>query len=163
MPEADECKPRARPAIASDIPGLAATLRSQDCAEVRALGHDPESALRLSFEGSSQVYSIVDGANTVVAMFGVGLSPYMSEQIGEPVGAIWMLGAPGLHKIRFQFLRECQSWMETMHRDYRVLWNWADARNALHLRWLEWLGFKIIGTAPYGNKGELFHQFIRVK
>lgn len=163
MLEAAECKPQARPATREDVAALAPTLRTQDCAEVAALGFTPELALEASFENSSQCYSIVDATNTVVAMFGVGKSVYMSDLIGEPVGAIWMLGAPGLQKIRYQFLRECHPWMETLHRDFRVLWNWADARNALHLRWLEWLGFKIIGTAPIGTGGELFHQFLRVK
>lgn len=162
-PDPDEFKVTAREAFKDDVHDLAPRLRSADRAEVSALGIDPEMALQSSWESSTQRYAIIKSDGTCIGIFGVGPAHHMSQTLGLSVGCVWMLGAKDLRHVRYSFLRQCHEWVETLGRNYDVLWNWADARNALHLKWLEWLGFKIIGTAPVGVNGELFHQFIKVK
>lgn len=36
---------------------------------------------------------------------------------------------------------------------------WADSRNILHHKWLEWLGFEEVDEAPYGPLGLYFKLF----
>ena len=38
---------------------------------------------------------------------------------------------------------------------------WSDARNLVHHRWLEWLGFKCLHVASWGHKGLPFHYYRR--
>lgn len=162
IPAPSESKPWGREATKDDVYALAPKLRAADIREIRALGLTPEDGLMASWKACPQRYSIVSSGE-IIGMFGVGPSHHMSERLGQPVGSVWMLGSDDLKRVKIGFLRSCHEWLEVLHRDYTILWNWADARNNLHLRWLEWLGFKIIGTAPIGVKGELFHQFLRVK
>lgn len=137
-------------------------LRESDRLEVEALGFTPEQALKFSFDSSDQRYAIIDD-HGLIGMFGVGLNEDQSSVVGCSVGCVWLLGSDRLKDIRFTFLRQCAHWVSQLHRDYPVLWNWADVRNELHLKWLKWLGFKIISTDAIGVGGEEFHQFIRIK
>lgn len=163
IPAPAESKPWVREASLQDVHDLGPRLRAADVREVKALGFTPEDGLMMSWKSSPQRYSIISTSGEVVGMFGVGPAHHIGESIGASVGSVWLVGSDGLKDIRVTFLKSCEHWVEVLHRDYEVLWNWSDARNNLHLRWLEWLGFKIIGTAPIGTAGELFHQFIRVK
>ena len=46
-----------------------------------------------------------------------------------------------------------------MLKTYRVLTNYADARNTTAIRWLRWLGFNILPAIPFGLDGLPFHPF----
>jgi hypothetical protein len=163
IPEAVESKVKVRPATMADVIDLTPKLRAADRREIMSLGSTPDSALLESFLSSTQRYAFTDDSGTILGMFGVGPNADMSLALGQPVGCVWMLGSDGIKGVRHAFLKQCLGWVDILHRDHPILWNWVDARNNLHLKWLEWLGFRIIGTAPRGTSGELFHQFIRVK
>lgn len=162
-PDPDEFKVFVREAFRDDVRSLGPRLRRADRAEVIARGMDPELALESSWESSTQRYAMIRSDGTCIGICGVGPAHHMSQNLGMSVGCVWMLGSNDLRLVRYSFLRQCKEWVDTLGRNYDILWNWVDARNALHLKWLEWLGFKIIGTAPIGQSGELFHQFIKVK
>ena len=148
-------------AKATDVPGLARRLREEDKQECLALGCEPLDALRESYKASAMCFSIIDQDN-VIGMFGVAPCPWVSTDTLK-VGSVWLLGSPGIQDIRFTFLRQCSHWVDQMHAQFPVMWNWADCRNDLHLKWLRWLGFKTIGTHAIGVNGENFHQFISVR
>lgn len=160
MDAPSESKPYVRKATYEDAKSLAPRLRAVDRQEIVALDRNPSMVLFEAMECCTKVFSIIDTNGQVVGMFGV--SPF-TLQTGLTVGAVWLLGSDELKNIRFTFLRECSHWIDELHADHPVLWNWAFANNTLHLRWLQWLGFKIVGTAPIGKRGEIFHQFIKVK
>lgn len=42
---------------------------------------------------------------------------------------------------------------------FALLTNYVDARNAVSIRWLRWLGFEIEPAAPFGIHGLPFHRF----
>lgn len=163
IPAPAEYKVWAREASLQDVHDVAQKLRAADAREIRAMGFEPELGLEMSWRSSTQRYTMVTPEGVPIGMFGVGPAHHISELVGASTGCVWMVGSDEIKKVKVPFLRGCEQWLDLLHRDYGVLWNWADARNNLHLRWLEWLGFKIIGTAPIGVAGELFHQFIRVK
>lgn len=126
-------------------------MRPADRAEVAALGTDPETALRGSLALSEAAFTIREG-DDAIGMFGVAAN-----------GAVWMLGTGGIERVKFRFLRKCSPWVNALHAVSPMLWNWADSRNALHLRWLRWLGFRLGVERPIGVNGEMFTHFIRTK
>lgn len=149
-----------RPATIKDIRTVTEGMREDDAREARALGYDPKAALASSCIYSDKVFAVVDDKDNAVALFGVG--PHVLD--GEvTVGCCWLVGTDGFPGVALKGARIVPGWVNELHTDYPVLWNWVDCRNRVHVRWLKWLGFEFLNTAPRGKNGELFHQFIRVK
>jgi hypothetical protein len=71
-----------------------------------------------------------------------------------------MLGSKGLLKITRPFLKESRSEVEEMNRVYPHLFNVIDSRNEVHLRWIRWCGFKILGERMINNVK--FYEFARI-
>jgi len=78
-------------------------------------------------------------------------------------GFPWMLASDALSSIRKSFLRESKDYVERMHEDYPKLTNFAWSKNTVHLQWLQWLGFFFLEPESYGESGELFIRFYKVK
>ena len=85
---------------------------------------------------------------------------------GERLGRIWMLATDELVDNKpnsIQFLRQAKGWLTRTLEDYDVLYNYADARNAVHIKWLRWMGFTFIAERPnYGHEGRTFLEFVRM-
>jgi hypothetical protein len=139
-----------------DIAEVAQALRKEDIAEANACGLDAKEALYGSARQSDYVMAIMEGEQAV-GIFGVGAT----NQTGT--GCVWMVGTPGIERISYTFLRQSRGWVDAMNDKYPVLWNRVYAKNEVHIRWLKWLGFKIIGLGAWGPKQEPFYQFIRMK
>lgn len=78
------------------------------------------------------------------------------------VGRPWMLATPEIKKVSIAFLRASRVVVDIWQEDFPILTNVVDARNDLHLRWLDWLGFRRVATLEgYGARQETFYQFIR--
>jgi hypothetical protein len=90
-----------------------------------------------------------------------GVVPQRSD-----VGAIWMLCTDDLVRDRLnsmRFLREAKVHLDQVQRRYKVLFNLADARNVVHIKWLRWMGFTFIASHPnHGTEGRLFYEFARI-
>ena len=53
--------------------------------------------------------------------------------------------------------------VEIFQKRYRVLYNFIDARNTLHIKWLKWCGFTFIQKHyDYGYEKRLFYEFVRI-
>lgn len=73
-----------------------------------------------------------------------------------------MLGSDLIKMHSIEFLRKSKEWVEA--QDYEILYNNIDARNTVHIKWLQWLGFTFIQELPnYGVEQRLFYQFVRIK
>lgn len=134
---------------------LAPRLRFHDLQEIEAAsGRSPLDVLREGGEQSSPSCSIISQQGFVVGMFGVG-----------PGGCVWLLGTDELTRdpLRRQFLRECRTYLRALHQTFPLLHNVIDERNAVHIRWLKWLGFTFIRRFPHGPKGLPFLEFARLK
>ena len=126
-----------RPSEIEDCAELALTLRAADRKELAMGGaRSPYDALLRGYLQSDSPMSIVAPDGSVVAMWGA--AP-ISPNLGSP----WMLGADGLTKHRWQFLREGRAHMETLHETYPFLYNEVWEGNTLHINWLKWLGFTV--------------------
>lgn len=146
-----------RPTVKEDVLALAPRLRQADIDEVKAAsGLDPETALILSHQVSSECFTVFGGCNQI-AMFGV------KQEDNPSIGRIWMLGSDEIHDHRFGFLRRSKAWVDHLQDRYPILYNYIDARNTVHIRWLQWLGFSFINEVHgYGSEQRLFYQFVRI-
>lgn len=145
-----------RRATVADCTSLAPRLRQADKDEVvAACGLPSTMALPLSLRPSTFV-ACVDGTPEMI----FGVSPSRDEGVGHP----WMLASPVpfTPQWRIVFLRHGRAHVEEWQRRYRLLHNFIDARNEAHLKWLRWLGFKIIARHDrHGPLGLPFYEFIR--
>jgi len=84
----------------------------------------------------------------------------------KTAGRIWMLGCQSMmddSSDRRTFLRESKRELIKVHEQYPVLFNVVDARNKVHIRWLQWMGFTFIQKHPqWGPEGRLFYEFVRI-
>jgi hypothetical protein len=148
---------RARPARPEDADDLAPRLRAADLREIRAAaGRPPLDVLRYSLERSAPALAVMDGGGALVALYGAAPD-------GTPDGGlVWLLGADTLTRHSFTFLRHARPHLDDLHQAYPRLWNWVDARNRVHIRWLRWCGFSRVGFDPeHGAERRPFHRFER--
>ena len=141
-----------RKTILEDLDYLAPRLRFEDKREILdGTGLNPYQALTASFNCSDISLTIVDTKNIPVGIFGVSAD-----------GAIWLLATPEIKRIRFSFLRESRKVVNLLNKKYKILWNYVDCRNDLHLRWLKWCGFSFLRKINHGVNQKPFYEFIKI-
>jgi hypothetical protein len=145
-----------RNAQGADIATLATNLREADLAEIKAAsGRTPEAALLTGLQGgTSKVACLPSGVP--VAIFGI-------VPVAPSVGAVWMVATKEFHLLHRQFLRECRGELDELSADYRLIFNFTDARNTVHHRWIKWMGFSIIKRhETWGHEGLPFLEFCKL-
>lgn len=147
-----------RPARRQDAFILGPHLRKADVDEVWASsGLLPIEALLAGMDASIECYTMTAG-DSILCIFGIGRDQNSS------IGRIWMLGSDHIHSHKFEFLRISKEWVDRFQSNYPILYNFIDARNTVHIRWLHWLGFTFISEHPdFGFEKKLFYQFIRIQ
>ena len=139
-----------------DIKYLAPRLRQADKEEILAsVGLTPYEALMIGYLENVIVFTIVNKNNEPVAIFGI-------NDVGNNVGAIWLVATNKLKDIQYSFLRENKKVIDFLNTKYKILWNFVDCRNSLHIKWLKWCGFKFINKQNYGVLNKPFYEFIRI-
>jgi|TARA_R110000868_G_scaffold171705_4_gene407422 hypothetical protein len=82
----------------------------------------------------------------------------------EGVGQIWMVSTDAIYDNRMEFLRGTKVFVEEMHNQYPILFNWIDARQKDHLKWLQWAGFRAIAHHErFGASGIPFVTMTRIR
>ena len=129
---------------------VASNLRPEDRREVEE-GHgvDSTEALLDAVQKPSCVYFTVPNGKTA-GMAGV-----------EPDGSIWMLCTPAIHDYPLTFAREAKRFVDS--REHKLLWNIVDKRNTVHLKLLQFLGFKFLRELKHGPNQLTFIEFCRVQ
>ena len=141
-----------RLATIKDLKYLAPRLRFEDKREILSTaGMLPYTALYYSYLKSAIVFTIVNDKKEPVGIFGVAVS-----------GAIWLLATDKLKEIQFAFLKENKKVIDFLNTKYKILWNYVDSRNSLHIKWLKWCGFKFINKKKYGVLKEPFYEVIKI-
>jgi len=139
-----------------DVEYLAPRLRFEDKQEILAsLGLTPLDGLKKSFGNSTLCLTIVNPKGLAVAIFGIA-------DLGGLVGGIWLLATEDLSTIQIAFLRECKKVIQLLNKKYKILWNYVDCRNELHIKWLKWCGFKFLRKTNYGVLQKPFYEIIRI-
>ena len=139
-----------------DLKYLAPRLRYEDKREILAsVGMIPLDALLFSYSNSDLVFTIVSPKDEAVAIFGVG-------RLENGVGGVWLLATDNLKDIKFAFLKENKKVINFLNTKYKILWNFVDCRNSLHIKWLKWCGFKFINKQKYGVLNKPFYEVIKI-
>ena len=139
-----------------DIKYLAPRLRQADKEEILAsVGLTPYEALMIGYLENVIVFTIVNKNNEPVAIFGI-------NDVGNNVGAIWLVATNKLKDIQYSFLRENKKVIDFLNTKYKILWNFVDCRNSLHIKWLKWCGFKFINKKNYGVLNKPFYEVIKI-
>ena len=138
-----------------DIKYLAPRLRQEDKQEILAgSGLIPYYALLNGFQNSVIVFTILNPKNKPIGIFGV-------DDVGNGVGGIWLLATKDLATIKIAFLKQCREVVKVLNTKYKILWNYVDCRNKVHIKWLKWCGFKFLRKTNYGVLQKPFYEFIR--
>lgn len=144
-----------------DIEPIASDIRPEDAEEVVAAGRaDVFEALRLGLEMSDECFTIyqADASEQPLAMFGY--------KVTDPgiCGVIWMLGANGLMRHRYEFLRKSNYWVDYIQAKTPLMYNLVYEKNTVHIRWLKWLGFSFVRQHEhFGPKDLPFIEFARLR
>ena len=139
-----------------DIKYLAPRLRQEDKQEILAgSGLTPYEALLIGFKNSVIVFTIFNPKNKPVGIFGI-------NNCGNDIGVIWLLATKDLAKIQIAFLKQCREVVKFLNTKYKILWNFVDCRNQLHIKWLRWCGFKFIRKLNRGVLQKPFYEIIRI-
>ena len=139
-----------------DIKYLAPRLRQEDKQEILAgSGLIPYEALLIGFKNSVVVFTIFNPKNKPVGIFGI-------NNYEKDIGVIWLLATKDLAKIQIAFLKECREVIKFLNTKYKILWNFVDCRNQLHIKWLKWCGFKFIRRLNRGVLQKPFYEIIRI-
>lgn len=147
------------PAEEAHCYNLAPRLRSADVQEILAAsGSEPLQCLLDGVTTSSPCFSIMHD-DVVMGMYGV-------VAMGPTVGGVWLLGSQDLvtNPFRTEFIRKCRSYAADLFTGYEILGNYVDERNALHIRWLKWMGAHFIRRVPqYGVAQLPFLEFVMIR
>lgn len=129
-----------RAATMLDLQRVASRMRPEDAAEVwAAAGQTPYQALREGYLQSRETLLAETEDGLPLAVFGVAPVPEVPE-----MGAVWLLGTTSLPRAKLTALRDTPKYLERWHRWFPLLGNLVDARNALHIRWLQAVGFHFL-------------------
>ena len=144
-----------RKATMADAIEVANNLRPEDLDEVLRLGHDRLGvAISVAFSDVAVSFFNTDGEIAGVA----GIGP----DAEEGVGIIWMLCTPAVEKNPHTFVRQAKKWLKTEEKNYRLLWNLADARNTYHHKLIKMLGFKALRSIPAGPYQLPFLEIVKL-
>jgi len=128
---------------------VASNLLPDDRKEVtEGHGHDPENALVVSYQNCDSVYFKVPNGK-IAGMAGV-----------YDNGQIWMLCTDAIYDYPHTFAREAKRYVN--NRKEKLLWNFVDERNRVHLKLLRFLGFKFLRKFSYGPNNLSFIEFVRI-
>jgi hypothetical protein len=149
-----------RRARLTDAALLAPRLREADLQEIAAVTTEqPVELLERSIRCSVPCHAVLDAQELLLALFGAAPDARKQE-----AGWVWMLGSTDLEKHTVAFLRQGPYWIEQLHERYRVLGNWIDARNEVHIRWLRWCGFQLLQRDErHGVQQRPFYEFARIR
>lgn len=134
-----------RPGTFEDIAAIAAVVRAQDADEcMAACGLDVRTALEMAHPMTEKMWAgEVDGQIVVLA----GVS---SSQERPDIGVPWMMSSPVMDEVAIPFLKENRWVVDEMKEEHLLLTNFVDARNVKAIRWLKWLGFRILPAETHG-------------
>lgn len=127
---------------------LSSRLRPEDIREIETTtGKAPEVTVPLSFDVSTKCYTIRYSNNGVVERYPLAICGVADDPQDDLMGIVWMLATPRIQKVWLALMKVADTWLDRLSEDYpEGLHNIVDARNMLHIRWLQKTGFRSLGT-----------------
>ncbi len=134
-----------RPALRSDAEWVGEHLRHEDAQEVRTVtGLNPALSVLRAYLLSFECYAVYPATlgRKPCALFGVG-----GDSSTETLGVVWFLATDAARGLGVSLLREANYWLDHLARHFSGgIYNYADERNTLHLRWCRLTGFTLGDT-----------------
>ena len=149
-----------RSSVLKDVAIVAENMRKEDVDEVKAqTGACPKGGLLYAYFMSKPCLTVINRKGELMAMGGVVPS-------AENTGRIWLLGCQSMVDDSIDkrwFLRKSKEKLAEMQSLYPLLFNMVDARNEVHVKWIDWLGFTFIKKhLHWGPEGRMFYEFVRI-
>ena len=149
-----------RPSVLKDVAIVAENMRKEDVDEVKAqTGACPKGGLLYAYFMSKPCLTVINRKGELMAMGGVVPS-------AENTGRIWLLGCQSMVDDSIDkrwFLRKSKEKLIEMQSLYPLLFNMVDARNEVHVKWIDWLGFTFIKKhLNWGPESQMFYEFVRI-
>lgn len=144
-----------RQATLEDLISLAPRLREEDKDEILAnSGAPPEMALPAFLSPTTFVCGVLESDTPEIVM------GYQTVESAPNAALVWMLSSPVLFDYPQRFAPVSRAIIDKWHEHYEVLTNFVDARNTRHIKWLEWLGFKMLKRIEkFGAHSLPFYDF----
>ncbi len=141
----------------ADAHELAPLLREEDRRELQEVSGKPAlHNLLLGVMTGKPALTIRANDGTLAGILAV-------TPVGLSHGVISFAGTAVIERRPVEFLRGALDVVHAVARDYDTLFNVCDARNATHVRWLEWAGFKFIRKIDhYGAAQVPVLEFARI-
>lgn len=147
-----------RESVIEDAYSLAPRLREADKQEIRAaVGMTPLAGLLYCLETSNPALTIIKDGEPPLGVFGLTPDP------DNFAASVWMLAANEITKYPMTFMKNAIKWVQKTNTEYPVLYNYVDARNTLHIKWLRWMGFTFLNAKRMGPENRLFFEFVRIE
>ena len=148
------------PSVRAACYPIAENMRQPDIDEVKAFsGLSPMDAMLNGFDATIMPITIHSKEEGPCGMF--GCCP--SYRDGVSAATVWLLGTEAITKNSIRFLRESRYWLDTVTKDYDLVFNCIDKRNTVHIKWLQWLKFSLIREIPeFGVENRPFIEFVKV-
>ena len=152
-----------RPATLELAEWIGQRLRPEDELEcMTSTGSPGSTVVPLSFQYSKECYVMYPeprdrrkAPEHPAVIFGV-----CDDPANPDVGIVWLLATPEIQRCAISVIREAHHWLAHFTRLYpRGLYNYVDARNDLHVRWLKLTGFVMQGAIQ--RNGETFYYALR--
>jgi hypothetical protein len=139
--------------IMGDALRISARARPMDVLQTRALvDMSPWKAAEASLWVSTECWTWYEDGEPG-AIFGA-----IEPNILGRRAIIWMMTTPLVDAHRIKFAKGSREVIHRFRETYGRLETEVDARHAVCLRWLAWLGFTIPAPRPYGAAGMPFHR-----
>lgn len=145
-----------RTCSAVDLTGV--VFRAEDEAECQASsGFGCRDAVLYALSEGSAVQLVTDPrTGKPFAFFG-------ALPVGDEAALVWMLGTDALARNARTLHAHTPAVLDRWHAERPLLFNYVDARNDLHIRWLRRLGFTFIKLhACHGHEQRPFYEFVRL-
>ena len=143
-----------REATTRDTLIVANNLRTDDRNELEGMG---ESILHLPIGVMMSDHAVSFYSPEGEAAGIAGIIP-----LDNKVGKIWMLCTPVIETHPFTFVRSAKKWLNSVQKEYKLLWNLADSRNPVHHKLLKHLGFKALRTVPVGPTYIPYYEIVKL-
>lgn len=128
-------------------------IRDADRREVEALGLTPQRAITCSVAGSDAAF-VQRIAGETVAYWGWKAHSALSSTVD-----VWMLSTPAADAHPVAFARESVRLRDELLECFTTLVADVHAAHIVAVRWLEWLGFRVVAARVVG--AEVFYTMQR--
>jgi len=138
-------KPQIVPALQEHIHAMAPHLRADDVREIWCSGGwNPLEGLQYSLDHSEAYTALIPGSNIPAAMFGIGKASILDNR-----RSIWLLGTDQVQHYKKRLVQQSGDYINLLGAGCTV-YNYVLSSNELSLKWLHWLGFRIMRPKPWG-------------